>query len=166
MTRAPCHDCHDINILTVLSLDMIWKSCNKVYFCFQVVKEAAIMNTCNEQSPRPKPQCDCTVTFSFLDGLWKTSSSPASTSFRTCSRLHVHGYTLIYLWLNCEKWLTSCERCLTFSSDLCWRLQKDWSCKMLVAIIVCLLPAIHDDQQWLNHHDKHFLWVSIDESCN
>ena len=107
------------------------------------------MNTCNELSPGPKPQLDCTVTSTFLDGLWKTSSSPGSTSFRTCSRLH--GFTLVYPWLNCERYLT-------FSLDLCWRLQTEWSCKLLDCYNrrLCLLPAIHDGQQWLNHHGKHF----------
>ena len=29
------------------------------------------MNTCNEQSPEPKPQWDCMVTFTSVDGLWE-----------------------------------------------------------------------------------------------
>lgn len=48
---------HGINILTMLSLDMIWKSWNWLYSCFQVLKETATwINTCNEQSPGSKPQ--------------------------------------------------------------------------------------------------------------
>ena len=123
--------CHDINILKMLCLVMIWKGCDQLY-CSSVFR-------CLRKQQQWTPAMGSLLGQNHNGAVWwlshsymaceKLPSSPGSTSFSICGRLH--GFTLVYWILNPEKWLTSSERCLTFVLDLCGRFQTHWVRKML-----------------------------------
>ena len=120
---------HQYSKNVVFSYDLKGLQSVILFFCFQVLKETATW----------APATGSLLGQNHNGAVWwlshsymaceKLPSSPGSTSFSICGRLH--GFTLVYWCLNPEKWLTSSERCLTFSLDLCGRLQTHWVRKML-----------------------------------